>query len=87
MKRNRPVHRRIIVPWWDSEAACILVLLLMASVFGFALAGLSVCLGEPAFRRHLWLPGLLMALSGSVAASTFLRLLRRRAHQAGTRRL
>lgn len=77
---ENPLFRKAIVPWYDSEAACLITIILMESVFVFALLGLSVVRDVPEFRRYLWFPGVLMALSFSVILSITIRLLRRFAH-------
>jgi hypothetical protein len=73
-----PSFRRVIPPWYDTDALCWAVLLLMLLVVLFALAGVSVALSHPAFSGHLWLPLLLAAMSLSVLASTALRMICRR---------
>jgi lipopolysaccharide export LptBFGC system permease protein LptF len=73
-----PSFRRVIPPWYDADALCWAVLVLMLVVVLFALAGVSVALSHPAFSGRLWLPLLLAAMSFSVLASTALRLYRRR---------
>ena len=73
-----PSFRRVIPPWYDTDALCWAVLLLMSVVVLFALAGVSVALSHPAFFGHLWLPLLLAAMSLSVLVATALRMFRRR---------
>ena len=74
---TKPVHRKIIVPWYDTESACFSVLLIMVLVFMLALAGISVS-GESAEYHHkIWLPILLLVLSGLVIVSTTVRLFKR----------
>jgi hypothetical protein len=73
-----PSFRRVIPPWYDTDALCWAVVLLMLVVVLFALAGVSVALTHPSFSKHLWMPLLLAAMGLSVLVSTVLRLLRRR---------
>lgn len=73
-----PSFRKIIAPWYDSDALCYAVLVLMLVVFLFSMAGISVARSHPSFSNHLWVPLLLSALSLWVLVTTFLRLVRRR---------
>jgi NhaP-type Na+/H+ or K+/H+ antiporter len=76
LKQN-PLFRRVITPWYDSEAACWTVIVLMVAVLLFALAGLQVALQEPDYHKHVWMPVMLLLLSGGVVVSTLVRLIRR----------
>jgi hypothetical protein len=72
-----PFFRKAITPWYDSTFFCWVLILFMVIVFGFALAGVAVALGEGTFRPHAWFPWFLAFLSGGLAAKIFIRLRRR----------
>jgi len=78
---QNPVFRRIISPWYDSTTACWITLAIMTLVFVFATVGIAVAQQSMEFRSHLWLPLILMLLSGSVIVSTLFRLLKRRSRR------
>jgi hypothetical protein len=78
-----PSFRRVIPPWYDTDAFCYVLILLMAAVLLFSLVGVSVAWESPEFQGHLWLPALLSVLSLSVLISIFLRLLRRHRRPPG----
>ena len=78
---QNPVFRRIIAPWYDFTTACWLMLAAMALVFVFASVGIAVAQKTIAFRSHLWLPLVLLLLSGSVIISTLFRLIKRRSRK------
>lgn len=78
---QKPVHRKLIIPWHDSQTACLLVIGLMLLVFLFALVGVSTAGENTAFRGKIWLPVVLMLLSAGVLASTTIRLIRRLRHR------
>jgi len=74
---QKPVYRKVISPWYDSEPLCFWIIALMLAVFLFALAGISVAGSHPDFRTYLWVPILLAVLSLGVLATTSARLARR----------
>ena len=74
---QKPVHRKLIVPWHDTETTCLLIIVFMLAVFLFAIAGISVAGESVAHRDKIWLPILLLILSASVIISTAVRLVKR----------
>lgn len=83
MKTNisSPVFRKIIVPWYDSETACLLVIIFMDMVFLFGAAGVSAAYEILEYHSYAWVPAALMLMSGSVIVSTTARLIRRYLYQ------
>ena len=77
---QNPLFRKAILPWYDTDAVCILTGAFMLLVFAFSFAGIAVAFETPESRRHIWVPCALLVLSAGVAASVVFRLLRRRAH-------
>lgn len=69
-----PVFRKTIVPWYDSESVCLLVIVLMLPVFWFGSIGAMVAREEALYHDHLGVPVLLMILSAVVIISTTARL-------------
>ena len=76
MDRN-PLFRKIIVPWYDSDAACYIVLFSMLLVLLFSISGISVARAHPTFHAHTWVPVLLTVLSSLVLISVITRLVKR----------
>jgi len=74
---QKPVYRKLIVPWYDSETACFIVIVFMLLVFLFSLAGVAVATEAAEHHSHIWLPILLIVLSGAVIISTVFRLIKR----------
>lgn len=74
---EKPIYRKLIVPWYDSQKICLVVILLMLLVFLFALAGVSIVGESPEHRTKIWLPTLLLVMSASVIISTAARLIKR----------
>jgi hypothetical protein len=74
---QRPVHRKLIVPWYDSETACFLQIIFMLLVLFFALTGIFVAIENIEHQSHVWLPLLLVIMSTGVIVSTTIRLVKR----------
>lgn len=74
---EKPIFRKIIVPWYDSGTACLFLILFMVLVFLFGIAGLSVSSEIVEYNDFIWVPILLILLSGWVAVSTMIRLIKR----------
>jgi hypothetical protein len=71
------VHRKKTAPWYDSESACIVVALSMFLVFWFSLLGVLEAFDTVEYIDFVWVPALLMVMSGGVIASTIFRMIRR----------
>jgi hypothetical protein len=72
-----PVFRKVVLPWYRSKVVCICMLIFMVLVFCFGLIGISVAREDAAYRPHLWLPIVLVVLSGGLMLSFGIRLIRR----------
>lgn len=76
-----PMFRKIIVPWYDSEAACLIMIVSMFIVLLFAFAGISVSRENFEYHERIWVPMLLLVMSGAVIVSTIIRLTKRYAYK------
>lgn len=74
---EKPIYRKLIVPWYDTQKICLFVIILMFLVFLFALTGVSTAGEFPEHRSKIWLPILLLVMSASVIISTAVRLIKR----------
>jgi len=74
---HRTAYRKTIVPWYDSEAICLVMIILMLLVLIFAYIGLRVTQDILAYADYLWIPVLLMTISITIILSTTIRLIRR----------
>lgn len=72
-----PVYRKIIVPWHDSEAVCLIVVVFLFFTVLFGFAGIKVASQAPQYHAYLWVPVLLIVLSTGVIISITIRLVRR----------
>ena len=75
--QKNPVYRKIIVPWYDSEVVCLVIIVLMFLAFLFGVAGISVVWESSDNLRHLWLVLSVILLSTGVIVSTTTRLIKR----------
>jgi hypothetical protein len=73
----RPVFRKTISPWYDSDAACLVAVAAMGGVFLFGLTGILTAWETPGFARFWWIPLILCILSGPVLVSISFRLFHR----------
>jgi hypothetical protein len=71
---HNPIHRKVIVPWYDSEAACVMIIVFMVLVLLFGITGIFVSREMELYRNSGWVAVLLTGLSGCVLVSTSLRL-------------
>lgn len=81
---QNPVHRKIIIPWYDSDSVCLITVVIMLMVCLFGFTGISVAQEEPALARYMVIPIILVALSGGVIVSITIRLIRRRLDKVNT---
>lgn len=74
---QNPVFRKVIVPWYDAEAACLFVIMTMFVTFLFGIAGISVARETGEFNDYIWIALLITLLSCGVIITTTIRLIRR----------
>jgi len=67
----------VIVPWYDTEVICLILIVFMFVVFIFGFIGIAVAHETEEYRPFIWVPALVVALSGGVIVSTTIRLIRR----------
>ncbi len=76
-REKNPVFRRAIIPWYDSDRVCWVVVGAMIVIALFSAAGIFAALEDPRFHTYFWLPLLLLLLSTGIAVSTLIRMFRR----------
>jgi hypothetical protein len=76
-REKNPVFRRTIIPWYDSDRACWIVVGFTTAAAVFSVGGIFVALEKPSFHSYIWLPLLLLLMSAGVAVTTLIRLFRR----------
>jgi len=78
---QKPLFRKVILPWYDTENACYTVIVFMLPVFLFGIAGILEASEKTEYNEYIWVPVLLIAMSTWVIVSTLIRLIKRYAHQ------
>ncbi|MDM8522404.1 hypothetical protein QUF80_03450 [Desulfococcaceae bacterium HSG8] len=81
MKLESPLYRKVIIPWYDSETACLIVIIFMFIVFMFSLVGISVTNEFPEYKDHIGVPIALIIMSVLVILFTTFRLIKRYAYR------
>lgn len=74
---QKPLFRKIILPWYDSEMVCFIIIAFMFLVLIFGMMGISAACEKVEYREHIWLPVILVIMSGLVMVSTAIRLTKR----------
>ena len=72
-----PVFRKPVIPWYQSKTAYSLAIGFMLVVFLVGLVGISVTREYEAYNGYIWVPALLVILSGCLIISSVIRLIRR----------
>ena len=74
---KNPVFRKPVIPWYQSKTAYSLTIAFMLVVFMVGLVGISVTREYDAYNSYIWVPALLLVLSGCLIISNIIRLIRR----------
>ncbi len=74
---QNPVYRKVIVPWYDSEIACLVLIAFLFVVFLIGFIGISVVNESISYGSYIWVPIVLVVLSGGTILSLTIRLIRR----------
>jgi len=74
---QHPVFRRAIIAWYDSETVCLLVIILMSFTFWIGFAGILTAREKIEYYDFVWVPVIIVLLSGCVIIATAIRLIKR----------
>jgi hypothetical protein len=72
-----PVFRKVIIPWYHSKTAYGMTITFMLLVFLFGWVGISVARENTAYAGYIWVPIVLVVLSGGIMIFSIVRLIRR----------
>lgn len=74
-KESDGIFRETVVPWYDSDKICLIILGFMAIVNFFGWSGLSTALSKPEWKGFWHLPVILLVASSFVLLSIIRRLI------------
>ena len=74
---DSPVFKKYIIPWYDSETICLIMLIFLYFVCLFGIIGISVAYEYNEYYKHIWVPVLLTVMSGITIISITIRLVKR----------
>ena len=78
MRSDRnPLFRKTISPWYDSEALCVVVIVLMGMVLLFSSCGIWLVRENSEYHPHLWVLVSLLLMCLYTILSISVRLSRR----------
>ncbi len=74
---EKPIFKKKIVPWYETERFFFLLIVVMFIIFLFGFVGILVSQEETEYHDYIWMPVLLVVLSGTGIVSTSVRLIKR----------
>lgn len=79
--KNR-LSRKVYIPWYDADFICFTVIFFMALIFLFGVSGIVVALEKVEYNEHVWVPCVLVIVSGFVMISIITRIVKRHIRKA-----
>jgi uncharacterized membrane protein len=77
LSEKSPVFRKPVISWYQSKTAYSLTIVAMLIVFLVGLVGISVTREYEVYSSYIWVPALLVILSGCLVITNIIRLVRR----------
>jgi len=74
---SSPVFRKAFLPWYDTNTACVALLIWMFAILGFGIEGVRIASKIGQYNGYAWIPVLLIMLSSSVCVSVLFRMAKR----------
>ena len=74
---KNPVFRKPVIAWYQSKTAYSLTIAFMLVVFMVGLVGIAVTREYELYNGYIWVPALLVILSGCLIITNIIRLIRR----------
>lgn len=72
-----PFFRKPFVPWYASDAACVIKALMMLGIGLFAVDGIKIARQVAAYNAYIWIPALLFTLSAVVLILNLIQIIKR----------
>lgn len=74
--KSKPIFRKVIYPFYDTETACSIIIIIMLLVFLFGITGIFVAQENAQYRAYIWVPILIVCLSLVVFLSELIRFIK-----------
>jgi len=74
---QNPLFRKKIFPWHDSNIACIIMIGFLLIIFLFGIFGIFEAYESIENYQHIWVPGILVIMSGGTIVSISVRMIQR----------
>ncbi len=74
--KSKPIFRKVISPFYNTETACIVIIFLMLIILLFGITGIAVALETPRYSDYIWVPVIIVCLSFVVFAFELIRFIR-----------
>ena len=76
LSEKSPVFRKPVIAWYQSKTAYGLTIAFMLFVFLVGLVCISVTREYETYKGYIWVPAVLVILSGSLIVTSIIRLIR-----------
>ena len=86
-KQEHGQAKKVIIPWYDTDMLCYIMIIFTILVIGFSLVGISVALNNIIYINYIWLPVTIIILCLFVLISVLIRLTKRIIHSFKNRYL
>nr|CBX27360.1 unknown protein [uncultured Desulfobacterium sp.] len=74
--KSKPVFRKVVYHFYDTETAGIILIILMMPVILFGITGIVVAIDNPQYSGYIWVPVLVVCLSSVVFLSELIRFIK-----------
>jgi hypothetical protein len=74
---QKSVHRKEMIPWYDSDYSHYILIVLMFLIFLFGVQGVAATKQNADYNDFFWPPTIILVLSGLLIISSVLRIVRR----------
>ena len=73
--KSKPIFRKAIYPFYDSETACIIIIIMLL-VLLFGITGITIARENVQYNGYIWVPALIVILSSVVLISASIRFIK-----------
>jgi hypothetical protein len=76
LSESKPMFRKVIYPFYESETACIAIIAVTLILIIFSAAGISVAREESKYNDYVWVPVTLLIMSAAILVPAAIRLIK-----------